>query len=437
METVTITDVEVAGPDDDIVLRELDRPQPHTTSSLHAIRFDGSALGRDRPVAFIEVRRGATVIDRARIGVARPAIAERFPDIRYAAKRSGFGFETSTLSLPRDFTLTLTAVLHGETHAPFATVRGTREPQPPAPPAGAEPEIAPLMVTTLGRTGGTWTTQLLASHPEIVTYPPFRNEIRVARYWTDVLLALSEPRSYRQSVAALIDRDDWWLGQPIRGEDGFHDEDVLRFLGGAQIDALMGFCRDRIEDFYRRFAPPHGAGRPRYFVEKREPSPRRQILALNAMFPGLREIFLVRDFRDMLSSILAYNEARGLHAFGRDPDDTDEQYVRRLGLSLNALATAYLERSDRAHLVRYEDLVARPAETLRGAFRYLGVDASEQRVEQALRDAAAASPEVQRLHATTASAEQSVGRWHTDLPPPLAEAAAEAFGEALRVFGYC
>jgi cobalamin biosynthesis Mg chelatase CobN len=154
------------------------------------------------------------------------------------------------------------------------------------------------------------------------------------------------------------------------------------------------------------------------------------------MFPGLREIFLVRDFRDMLCSILAYNEARGLHAFGRDPDETDEQYARRLGPSVHELATAYVERAGEAHVVKYEDLVARPAETLGEAFRYLEVEAGEQRVEEALAAASSASSGTQRLHGTTASAAQSVGRWHEDLPPALARTCEEAFGEALRVFGY-
>ena len=39
-------------------------------------------------------------------------------------------------------------------------------------------------------------------------------------------------------------------------------------------------------------------------------------------------------------------------------------------------------------------------------------------------------------HMTSPGGEESVGRWRSDLPPALAKAADEAFGEAIAVFGY-
>ena len=41
-----------------------------------------------------------------------------------------------------------------------------------------------------------------------------------------------------------------------------------------------------------------------------------------------------------------------------------------------------------------------------------------------------------RDHATSDSAQASIGRWRTDLEPDLAEACERAFGPALELFGY-
>ena len=41
-----------------------------------------------------------------------------------------------------------------------------------------------------------------------------------------------------------------------------------------------------------------------------------------------------------------------------------------------------------------------------------------------------------REHATSDSAQSSIGRWRTDLDAELAEACERAFGPALELFGY-
>ena len=66
-------------------------------------------------------------------------------------------------------------------------------------------------------------------------------------------------------------------------------------------------------------------------------------------------------------------------------------------------------RRERAHLVRYEDLLTRPEDALRETFDYIGIDASAdlaQRMRKASgRDAALAS------HQTSSDQATSIGRW--------------------------
>ena len=48
------------------------------------------------------------------------------------------------------------------------------------------------------------------------------------------------------------------------------------------------------------------------------------------LYPDARELILVRDPRDMLASILAFNRRRGFDAFGREDVGTDQEYVHRI-----------------------------------------------------------------------------------------------------------
>ena len=46
------------------------------------------------------------------------------------------------------------------------------------------------------------------------------------------------------------------------------------------------------------------------------------------LYPHAKEVFLVRDFRDMALSILSFDERRGFAGFGRPEGATDEEYMR-------------------------------------------------------------------------------------------------------------
>jgi hypothetical protein len=432
LQVIDITDrFEATAPDGDLVGFGLDSPAAASTSSVYALPFEGWLLTQRSPATRLEVHRDGVFVDYIPVGSERPDIAEAFPAIPWAAD-TGFRFQMSALSLPPEFELSVAGVLEDNSRVWLAGLRGRRRYC-----ESRADGIQPLMLTTLGRTGSTWVTKVLAGHPEVVAYPPFQSEVRLASYWTDVLISLSQPASYRQSVAALIEGEDWWLGEHRRPNDFFNDEQVLEFLGRDQVEALMRFCRDRIVAFYERFTPP-GAGHPaRYFVEKRLPTRRRQIYALRDMFPATREIFLVRDFRDMLASIIAYNELHGHGYFERDEATSDAEYVREhLAVSIGELMATWRERSDWAHLVRYEDLVQEPHETLRGVLRHLGLAEDEGAIEQMLAAGESREGSRQARHRTSTSAAGSIGRWRTDLSPELAEVCDEAFGEALEQFGY-
>jgi hypothetical protein len=310
----------------------------------------------------------------------------------------------------------------------MALLRGVREPVR----TDFEAQLQPLMVTTLGRTGSMALMRMLEAHPEVLVYRPYRYEQQVAGYWLDVLLTLSDPSSYMRQIAPAgnLENPLWWLGTdspPPR----LRDSALQRWLGSEALEQLALVSQERIAAVYDQIAA--GAGKPqaRYFAEKHS----LRTAALGAeLYPGARELFLVRDFRDMVSSIMDFNRRRGVEGFGRAGAAGDEQWIASLAGWATSLVRAWQRREAGAHLVRYEDLVRAPDETLSAALEYIEADCSAPRVQEMRSALATEMPELAGHR--TRSTSESIGRWRTDLPDELQDACASSFGEALQVFGY-
>jgi hypothetical protein len=134
--------------------------------------------------------------------------------------------------------------------------------------------------------------------------------------------------------------------------------------------------------------------------------------------------------------MFAFNAKRGFQGFRRGSADSDAEFIaENLGGSATALARAWESRSGRAHLVRYEDLIQRPAETVESLLGYLGLEASPAAVEAMLQTLTDRAPQSEG-HRTVADPAASIGRWRTDLNPELQQVCEQTFGPALRAFGY-
>jgi len=323
------------------------------------------------------------------------------------------------------------ARLKDKTRVPIATVRGTRAPLR----TSFEPAMRPLMITTLGRTGSTVLVRMLAAHPAIAAYRPFEYEPRVASYWMGVLRRLGDPTSHRRQLAPSGPIDgNWWVGSEPPFPRRIRDAELDEWLAGESVEELAAFCQGRVDALYRRVARlAEREGAP-YFAEKLRPDFVPGLVW--DLWPDAREVILARDFRDMLSSIFAFNAKRGFPGFRRSVAASDAEFVHeRVGRSVAALARAYRERAERAHLVRYEDLVKRPADTARALLEYLELDAPPATVDEMAASVTRRDGESDQ-HRTVADPAESIGRWRTDLSAELQQAAEATLGEALREFGY-
>jgi hypothetical protein len=408
----------------------VNRSKEVSESSTYAIELAGWAVGQRLPARGVEVVHNGAAISRVPLTVKRKDIAAKFPDAP-TAEQSGFFTLLNSLRLPPDFAFTLFAIFDNNIRASIGSFQGSRLELR----SSYEPRLQPLMVTSLGRSGSTLAVQLLGTHPQIAAYRPYECEPRVATYWMSVLQGLSDPASYLSQIRPVggIGSDTWWLGgddaapRPIRD-----DQPIMNWVGREGVEQLAATCQARIDALYSRISAHQGQDAV-YFTEKFLPPTGSSLIT--ELYPEAREVVLVRDFRDMVCSIAAYNEKKGIQAFGRELAESEDDFIRRLKGSVLRVVRHWQQRSDRAHLVRYEDLILQPVETLEGVLKYLGLDAGRTTTDAMLKNLESMAAQ-REVHATTQDPAASIGRWRRDLRPQLKETCEEVLGFALEEFGY-
>jgi hypothetical protein len=134
--------------------------------------------------------------------------------------------------------------------------------------------------------------------------------------------------------------------------------EVEAWSGSTYIEDLAAFCQRSIDGWYLATAAAQGAQADAlvYFAEKHFPDAYPRLT--RELYPEARELFLVRDFRDMIASMLAYNARKGYGDFGRETAASDATWLTDLHRGVVALCDAWRERGDAGTLVRYEDWCA-------------------------------------------------------------------------------
>jgi Sulfotransferase family len=408
----------------------LESPSLYIEQPGHALILQGWALGRQSPVTRIEIRWEETeVLASADVSEPRPDVGGAHEGLSWAAK-SGFRFGLNVLGLPtRQCHLTVVAVLEDGSTAHLWTLVVHRDVVAPAESQSLEP----VLVTTLGRTGSTLLMTLLAQHPEMVVYDTILGEARILTYWLRVVETLTDPMNYIRSLQPLdLDKASWWMdggGAPLPYVATDSLDDWLRL---GQVEQICSFARRQVDAFYTNTAqqPPRPSGR--FFAEKFLPDPALARIVAE-LYPNRREVILVRDFRDMMCSIIAMDRQRGYYGFGRQRGEKMQTFIARTAASAALLQDAARDRADTAFVVQYEDLALHQSDTLRSLLAYLGL-AREPEIINGMIEGANQLDTSE--HRTSASVEESIGRWKTDLSPEEQEACELAFGDSLTAFGY-
>jgi hypothetical protein len=433
MAEVKIVRVEqhISEPRDGLHDGWLDGPSEGGGSDTHSFEVVGWALGEGARVEAVRVVNGAQVLAEVAPNEARADIARAYPGVEGAGS-SGFRAVVRATELEPEFSLDVVAGLEGGGSFPVATVHGERSPLSVA----RTPALNPLMLTTIGRSGSKWLAWLLSCHRAVVGFQPLVFEPRLATYWMTVFRSLSAPKSYlRQIHAERWDEPRWWLGDGATALPAPLELEMGQWLGAEGVDNLAALCQQQVEAFYLEVGRKCEKHEARYFAEKFLLDP--VLLDLTTeIFPGARELILVRDFRDRLSSVFAWNEMRGERGFGHDAEMSQAEYlVERVKGDAEGLLSRWRRRGDGAQLVRYEDLILEPRQTLTAILSFLEVDADEDAVAETL-ELANRPNELLDGHRTVSDPAQTIGRWRRDLPAELAAECNEILAPVLAEFGY-
>jgi len=436
MELVRITQVSraVVG-QEDLWGFAIDVPKPGATSRIWAIRVRGWVLGKRARVTDVECFSPSGLNRTMPVGKSRPDVAKTFTHVPHA-EQSGFDALLGVIGLDREFAIHLRARYADGSSIPLGVVTGSRCPLK----TRIRPRLQPLMVTSLGRTGSTWLMAVLAQHSGIVANRRYPFETLASSYWTQMLKVLSQPANYVQSSHPLaFPGNSWLIGhnpfflEPLLPQTPARRRSAVYWLGRGYIRDLAAFCQRSIDGYYRRVARGQRQAAARFFVEKHQAG--HVPAMLWELYPEGREIFLVRDFRDVFCSVVAMNARRGSPGFGRENVDSDEAYVYWLRSASLRWRDDWRRRSAHAHLLRYEDLIQRPEETITAVLTYLGLDSAPATVRGMIERANAETPELAR-HGTGGDPQSSIGRWQRALLPSLQARCNEAFAELLQEFGY-
>jgi hypothetical protein len=407
----------------------LDLPTPGTGCPEYKFECAGWVLGKNSPAIGIEILANDGPVRRVPITQQRSDVHRHYPNAPYSGP-IGFWTPVSVIGMTPEFELVVQAVLPSARVA-IARIRGRHRPVL----SKFEPTIQPLMVTSLGRTGTTWLMRLLAEHPAIVAYRVHPYEMRPARYWMQLLSAVTEPAAHAQASSKLGRLDSqWWVAHhPFARTPSTGDPRLQEWFGRRFVEQAAALCQSSVEDCYREVAANQDQPGAVYFAEKHVPDETPGIVW--ELYPQAREIFLVRDFRDMLCSIQAFNDKRGFIAFGRDLASSDREYILNVKQEAVRLLKAWKSRGSRTQLVHYEDLVQHPDETLTMLLRHLGLESTSAVVQGMIHRASIDTPEL-RQHRTSQDARSSVGRWRHDQDPLLQSFCEEVFGDVLKELGY-
>ncbi len=293
--------------------------------------------------------------------------------------------------------------------------RRSRRPRRPVAEPSAGGSLQPLLVDMIeGRVGSTLLMQLLGTSPDIVfdRVYPFEN-----RYLHCLLSAV------RHVDQPLRDRPEPGAAGVLDGSGGSLpfvplSLDPVQLRDGAVSALWAAFCA----------ATEAFSGAPGRFYAEKALADDVDLLVRSGV--AARVVHLVRDPRDVVASVRAFDAKRGYPGFGRRPGDDDAADLDRLLRGMRDRFDAFERRAGLvdSRLVRYEDLVRDLAGVAAELGTWLGAALDPAAVE---RGRAAMA-----RHMTSADPESSIGRWRRDLDPADADRVVEVLGPAMRRHGY-
>lgn len=282
--------------------------------------------------------------------------------------------------------------------------------------------LQPILVTAAGRGGSTLLMKKLAAHPSVSVANLYPFEMELLKYYGHAFSILTAPGDHERSgkPETFVDNHRFLGANPynmVTFAKSFRDsgrfDEIFQAVAARETSAAF---RSIINAFYVAAAEDQRKAGPLFFAEKCQLAGLARLFA-RALFGNAREIVLIRDARDTVCSY---------RSFWSQPTG---EAIRLLRISCNALMAVRNEQQPDTLFVRYEDMIAREAETLQRVATFAGMRdfaAADAVAEQALF----------REHGTSKSPDSSIGRWKRDLSADEVKACMREFTPYLEMFGY-
>jgi hypothetical protein len=197
--------------------------------------------------------------------------------------------------------------------------------------------------------------------------------------------------------------------------------------GPLKTSGVLPF--ENVEKIYSSVAREAGK-QPLYFAEKCPPG--LDFGIIQQRLSAFRCLLLVRDPRDVILSVRAFNKKRGFFALREQEGMAAEELIIEFKRGYTHIIDK-MSSIQGAHLIRYEDIVLQGAATLRRLFDWLDIDDDETTIERCVSRAASME---NGQHLTSASLRASVERWRREMPEAWQELFAKHFGPILQYFDY-
>lgn len=278
--------------------------------------------------------------------------------------------------------------------------------------------LQPLLVDPfVGRSGSTLVMKVLGSSPAIAFDRVYPYEHRYITY----LCRLVEQVSGRSTAPP-----QWSMAELLEGSP-YHIGPLPFSPRSVQLNDFTARLTLHLWAAFSESVVSQARNGQRYYAEKAWGD---SVEMLTSGGIRVRLVNLVRDPRDVVASIRAFDKKRGYYGFGRQRGQSDAEYfatlVERMVHSLDRM-----HRRARRHdhlWIRYEDLVRDRALATDRLSRWLGVDLQAEAGEPRGRE--------YHRHSTTQDPADSVGRWHDALTSDEVSQIDRALGESMRRFGY-
>jgi hypothetical protein len=415
-----------------LVGAHLDFPKSGENIGSFVLELSGWVVGKEA-IKHLEIVYDNKVLKTLEL-FCRQDIIKAFPEAQ-GSEKAGFRTWLSTACLDSQFELSLRCVFENGKRLRLFKIKGSSA----QIETSHDSVLSPIILNSPGRSGTTLVMRLLSFHPEIVCQNVYPYETRAASYWLHAFRVLTEASDYRASYLPGDNFDTHWLGN-----NPYNDWHFIRpflkspgenhFLGQTYVNQTADHMKRMIDEFYIWLASTQHKN-PKYFLEKYPPSYDDIIRIARRLYTQTKEIFLIRDPRDILCSITAFNSKRKTLSFGRQQEETEQEYINKLNCSFQNFHAITQSRKSGSSLVRYEDLVMKPQETIGKLLDFLTLSNDSATIRSILEQSDVEVPQL-KFHKTSESAAASIGRWQQDLNEDMQAYCNDIFRDILLKFGY-